>query len=219
MAARHSFAHYLGDKAVGYRLVALHFNELDCTNRAALCTSRGCLHQVYMSTDGVYRLVFSANVSDITLRFLDHTPAIEIDCERFGPQDCPRVLRWNGRRFAGQPYDQLSRAQLKAIEATRLVTDTRRAYFDVVVATNLASVRERSKLSANARAELAKKIGGIGALNKPDQTRGRTSYADDVPLAQVFLAQRERLTVLAGRTISSAKAPTAVASARELSDQ
>jgi hypothetical protein len=98
LKARALFAHYLGDSAVGYRLIALHFHELSCANGAGLCTNRGCLHQVYISTDGAYRLAFSANVPDITLTFLDHTPAIEIDGEISSWQG-PRVLRWNGRGF------------------------------------------------------------------------------------------------------------------------
>jgi len=101
LAARHLFAHYLGDKAIGYRLISLHFHELSCVDKAALCTDRGCLHQVYISTDGAYHLAFSANVPEVTLTFLDGTvPAVEIDCEIFSIQCRPRVLRWNGRRFA-----------------------------------------------------------------------------------------------------------------------
>ena len=101
LAARDWFAHYLDDKATGYRLISLHFHELSCINKAALCTAQGCLHQVYISTGGVYRLAFSANVPDVTLTFLDgRVPAIEIDCETFSTQCRPRVLRWNGRGFA-----------------------------------------------------------------------------------------------------------------------
>jgi hypothetical protein len=103
LAARHSFAHYLGDKAMGYRLISLHFHELSCVNKAALCTDRGCLHQVYISTDGLYRLAFSENVPEVTLKFLDGpVPAIEIDCVIviLSTQCRPRLLRWNGRRFA-----------------------------------------------------------------------------------------------------------------------
>jgi len=98
LKARPLFAHYLGDSAVGYRLIALHFHELDCANRAALCSNQGCLHQVYIYTDGAYRLAFSANVPDVTLTLVDHTPAIEIDGETFSWQR-PRLLRWNGRGF------------------------------------------------------------------------------------------------------------------------
>jgi hypothetical protein len=101
LAARDWFAHYLDDKATGYRLISLHFHELSCINKAALCTAQGCLHQVYISTGGMYRLAFSANVPDVTLTFLDgRVPAIEIDCETFSTQCRPRVLRWNGRGFA-----------------------------------------------------------------------------------------------------------------------
>lgn len=78
-------------------LIPLHFHELGCTNRGALCTNQGCLHQVYISTDGAYRLAFSANVPNVTLALLDHTPEIEIHGEIFGWRS--RVLHWNGRDF------------------------------------------------------------------------------------------------------------------------
>jgi hypothetical protein len=100
LAAKHPFAaHYLGDGVIGYRLISFHFHELSCDNRAAVCTDRGCLHQVNISTDGVYHLAFSANVPEVTLKLLDHTPAIEVDCETFALQCRSRILRWNGRRF------------------------------------------------------------------------------------------------------------------------
>jgi hypothetical protein len=101
LAARHLFAHYLGDRLIGSRLIALHFHELSCANKSALCSYRGCLHQVYVSTDGRYQLAFSARVPDVTLTLLDHTPAIEIDYSLLDRR-CPRVLRWNGRRFVEQ---------------------------------------------------------------------------------------------------------------------
>jgi hypothetical protein len=97
MKARPLFAHYLGDSTVGYRLIALHFHELSCANRATLCSNQGCLHQ-NISTDGVYRLAFSTNVPDVTLTLLDHMPVIEIAGEISSLQS-PRVLRWNGRGF------------------------------------------------------------------------------------------------------------------------
>jgi hypothetical protein len=105
LAARRLFAHYLDDKISGYRLVALHFHELTCDNRAVLCPKRGCLHQVYISsdTDGVYRLVFGANVPDVTLRFVDHNPAIEVGCDMpINLQCSSAMLRWDGRGFVEQ---------------------------------------------------------------------------------------------------------------------
>ena len=101
LTAKRSFVHYLGDMSLGYQFIALHFDELSCDNRAAICNNRGCLHQVYVSMGGTYRVVFTEYVEDLTLRFADHTPALEIECTALDAQ-CPRVLRWNGRRFAGQ---------------------------------------------------------------------------------------------------------------------
>jgi hypothetical protein len=100
LAARHSFAHYLENQSSRYRLVSLHFHELSCDNRAAICNNQGCLHQVYISADHTYHLAFSANVLEATLRFIDDKPSVEIDC--YQPQ-CPRILRWNGRRAVSVP--------------------------------------------------------------------------------------------------------------------
>ena len=99
LAARHSFAHHFGSGISRYRFVALHFHELACDRKEALCTAQGCLHQMYFSSGGAYRLVFSANVGEVTLTLFDHTPALEIVCVA-SDQRCPRVLRWDGRRFA-----------------------------------------------------------------------------------------------------------------------
>jgi hypothetical protein len=40
-------------------VLVLHFERLRCGDRAALCTQAGCLHQVYVSTGGRYRLLRS----------------------------------------------------------------------------------------------------------------------------------------------------------------
>jgi hypothetical protein len=101
LTARRSFVHCLGDGYLEYQFIALHFNDLSCDNRTAVCNDRGCLHQVYVSTGSTYRLVFTEYVQELTLTFLDHSPAVEIECMAVDAQ-CPRVLRWNGRRFAGQ---------------------------------------------------------------------------------------------------------------------
>lgn len=98
LAATHLFAHYLDDRLIGSRLISLHFHELSCANKSGLCSYEGCLHRVYVSTDGRYQLAFSAHVPEVTLTLVDHTPAIEIDCGLLAPR-CPRVLRWDGGRF------------------------------------------------------------------------------------------------------------------------
>jgi hypothetical protein len=98
LTARRSFVHYLGDRSLGYEFIALHFNGLSCDNKTAVCNDRGCLHQVYVSTGSKYRVVFTEYVQELTLTFLDHTPAVDIECIALHAQ-CPRILRWNGRRF------------------------------------------------------------------------------------------------------------------------
>jgi hypothetical protein len=53
--AAHQFASY----SQSTRILVLHFEHLRCGDRGALCTQAGCLHQVYSSTDGHYRLLRS----------------------------------------------------------------------------------------------------------------------------------------------------------------
>ena len=49
--AEHSFAGYFQGT------ILLHFEHLRCGERGALCTTSGCLHQVYGTTGGRYRLL------------------------------------------------------------------------------------------------------------------------------------------------------------------
>lgn len=81
-----------------FRLITLHLHELRCADRLMFCNSGKCLHQVYMSDGGRYRLMMSVRASEVTLRNLDTAPAIEVECG-FGRQ---RTWRWNGNRFVGK---------------------------------------------------------------------------------------------------------------------
>ena len=58
--AEHLFASY----SQNFRFLVLHFEHFRCGNRSALCTQSGCLHQVYVSTGGHYRLLRSYRASD-----------------------------------------------------------------------------------------------------------------------------------------------------------
>jgi hypothetical protein len=58
--AEHQFASYSQD----LRVLVLHFEHLRCGNRGKVCTQAGCLHQVYTSTGGRYRLSRSYHASD-----------------------------------------------------------------------------------------------------------------------------------------------------------
>jgi hypothetical protein len=53
--AQHQFAGY----SQNLRTLVLHFERLHCADRGAFCTQAGCLHQVYVSTGGRYRLLRS----------------------------------------------------------------------------------------------------------------------------------------------------------------
>jgi hypothetical protein len=65
LAAEHSFARYFQNRTV--KLIGLHFEGLRCGNRRAVCKSAGCLHQVYISTGGRYRLLRSSYVPELDL--------------------------------------------------------------------------------------------------------------------------------------------------------
>ena len=58
--AEHQFASY----SQNLRLLVLHFEHFRCGNRGALCTQSGCLHQVYVSTGGHYRLLRTYHASN-----------------------------------------------------------------------------------------------------------------------------------------------------------
>jgi hypothetical protein len=65
LAAEHSFASYFQRGTT--KLIGLHFEHFSCPNRAAVCTAAGCLHQVYISTGGRYRLLRSSYVPELDL--------------------------------------------------------------------------------------------------------------------------------------------------------
>ena len=72
VAAEHSFALYF--RSGNANLIGLHFEHLRCTDRAAVCKAAGCLHQVYISTGGRYRLLRSSYVPELDLTQVRITP-------------------------------------------------------------------------------------------------------------------------------------------------
>jgi hypothetical protein len=98
-AAEHHFALYLS--GARHQFIALHFEHFRCIDRTAICTRSTCLHQVYASSGGGYRLVWSGQVPDLEMKLIDDKPAIDVACE---PPNagCPHVLLWNGGRFVGR---------------------------------------------------------------------------------------------------------------------
>jgi hypothetical protein len=88
-----NFSSYLADR--DNRFVVLHFENIRCNDLTAICKTKGCLHQVYISRDNQpYRLVVSTYVSEIELKHLDNTVAVEVTSS-----EGARLLRWDGAGF------------------------------------------------------------------------------------------------------------------------
>ena len=74
---------------------------------------------------------------------------------------------------------QFEAAKEKAIEATfRTAAETRRAFYRAVAAQQTVAFLEQARLSADAAADLTRKLGETGAANKLEQARASVFYAE-----------------------------------------
>ncbi len=64
-AASHDFARYLTRD--GTQLIGLHYEHARCAGQPIFCNASGCLHQVYISTGGRFRLLQSSYVPELDL--------------------------------------------------------------------------------------------------------------------------------------------------------
>jgi outer membrane protein TolC len=94
--------------------------------------------------------------------------------------------------------DRFEQAKLRAAEETlRVAAEARRSYYRAVAAREMAVFLDQSKSAAETATRLAKRLGETGAMNKLDQAREQTFYAEVT--AQLGLArkraasERERL--------------------------
>jgi outer membrane protein TolC len=99
--------------------------------------------------------------------------------------------------------DRFRQAQLKAaLETLRLAADVRRAYFRAIAANEMASLLADAQSTAETTAQLAKKLGETGSMNKLDQAREQVFYAettaDLASVRQDATSSRERLARLLG---------------------
>lgn len=85
----------------------------------------------------------------------------------------PKAVEIEQRRFA-QAQSSVS------IEVLKLVYQTRAAYFNAVAATELAKYSAQVKTSAEASAELARRLHETGNWNRLEQAREQSFYADAV---------------------------------------
>lgn len=78
--------------------IAIHFDQLECFNRDALCSPNGCLHRVFVSKGGTLREVWRGDVLEIDMSTELGIPSIDVDCSRRG-SFCRYRMQWNGKRF------------------------------------------------------------------------------------------------------------------------
>jgi outer membrane protein TolC len=85
--------------------------------------------------------------------------------------------------------DRFRQAQLRAaLDTLRVAAETRRAYYRAVAARSLASFLAEAQTTAASAAQLSRRLGESGALNKLDQARHQVFYAELT--AELASAQR-----------------------------
>ena len=99
--------------------------------------------------------------------------------------------------------ERFRQAQLRAaLETLRLAAEVRRAYFRTIAANEMVGLLTDAKSTAESTAQLAKKLGATGALNKLDQAREQVFYAETTAelasARQAATSARERLARLMG---------------------
>ena len=107
----------------------------------------------------------------------------------------PLATKLERRRFEA--------TQLRVAAAVlQVAVQTRKAYFNAVSARQTASYMEDVKVSAEAGAEIARRMAGVGNWNKLNQAREHVFYAEATArlarAKQDAVAQREQLTRLLG---------------------
>ena len=89
-----------------------------------------------------------------------------------------------------------------AAETLQVATETRRTYFRAVAAQEGAKYMEQVKATAEASAELARRMAAAGNFSKLDQAREQVFYAETTAqlarVQQMAVSERERLTRLMG---------------------
>lgn len=103
----------------------------------------------------------------------------------------------------GIEKNRFEQAKLEtAMKAAQLAADTRRSFFSAVAAQQTAQFMEQVAASAEASAELARRMAKVGNWSKLDQSREQVFYAETVAqqarAQQNVISTREQLTRLLG---------------------
>jgi outer membrane protein TolC len=173
----------------------------DAAVRIALLNNRG-LQAAYNELGLAEAAMVQASLpSNPTFSLSRVSTAIEIEIERRIVADILALASLPAR--AEIAADRFWQAQLRAAEETlRVAAETRRAFYRAVAARELGGLLEQAKSAAETAAELARRLGETGAMNKLDQAREQVFYAEvTAQLAtarQRAASERERLTRLMG---------------------
>src|SRR6266508_2063409 len=113
-------------------------------------------------------MVASSRPPAPSFSFSNVSTTIELDIERQIVANILGLVTQPARtRIAA---DRFAQAQLQAaLETLRIAAETRRAYYRAVAAQEIVAALTGFNSTAEASAELAKKLGGTGALNERDQ--------------------------------------------------
>src|SRR5690606_3269081 len=88
--------------------------------------------------------------------------------------------------------ERFHRAQLAAaLETLRVATETRKAFYRAVAARQAVGLLEQSSEASSTTAELAKRMGTSGAMNKLDQSRQQLLHTE---LTTELVRARQRAT-------------------------
>jgi len=106
IAAQHLFSRYMRDFRTGDEFLALHYEETNCTNSPAICNAEGCLHQIFVSHGGRYRLINSIFAEEMEFRRVNGAVTVDAICASSAP--CARDFQWDGSnpRSAKEPAPQ-----------------------------------------------------------------------------------------------------------------
>lgn len=100
LSVRNGFLRHLRSGA-GEELTAVHFDEVGCAKRAALCSFSGCLHRIFLTRAGSQQEVWRGRASEVDMSIVAGKLSIEVHCGDFG-HGCCRQLVWTGSRFVDQ---------------------------------------------------------------------------------------------------------------------
>ena len=168
----------------------------DAAVQIALLNNRG-LQAAYNELGIAEAVMVAASLPPVPTVSLERlSDPFEIEIERRIVANILALITLPAR--ASIAADRFRQAQLKAAEETlRIGAEARRSYYRAVAARQLEGFLGRAQESAVAAAELSKRLGETGAINKLDQAREQTFLAEvtaqRATARQRAASERERL--------------------------